>query len=292
MKIGIMLRHYDQHGGGVKVYTQSLLREMFALETAHEFVLLYQNSRLVGAFAGSRNVRETFMRVPSPLLWDQLAVTWMERTEKFDVLFNPKYSLPLAPRCRMVFVCHGLDWYVMPWGSKWLDRLSHKFLIPRYSRKADAVIAVSESVRRHVVEYLRVEESRVHMVPHGVDDEFREPISKDTLDKTRRIYGLPDRFFLYVGQIYPPKNFGRLLHAYAQVGPKLGIHLVLSAEHRWLCDAELRLIDQLGISDWVVQPGWVGRSALHAFYALAEALLLPSLYEGFGLPVLEAMASG
>lgn len=108
----------------------------------------------------------------------------------------------------------------------------------------------------------------------------------------RRTYKLPERFFFYCGQIYPPKNFGRLLQAYARVGPKLEVSLVVAGEHRWLCDADLALIEKLRIGSWITRPGWIDRTTLPAFYALAEALLLPSLYESFGIPLLEAMSAG
>jgi glycosyltransferase involved in cell wall biosynthesis len=292
MKIGIMLRHYSEHGGGVWVYTHNLVRGLLALETPHEFVLLYRDPKLVGTYPNKDRVREIALEAPCKFLWDQLAVWRAAEREQLDLLFNPKYSLPLMAQCRMVFVCHGLDWYVMPWGSRWIDRVNHRYLIPRYTHKADAIIAVSNTARQHAIDYLGVDEDRIHTVYLGVDEAFWKPIPPEELEPIRRIYHLPARFFLYCGQIYPPKNVGRLLQAYARVGPELGIPLVVAGEPRWLCRDELGLIERLGISSWVVRSGWIGRDVLPAFYALAEALLLPSLYEGFGGPVLEAMASG
>jgi glycosyltransferase involved in cell wall biosynthesis len=292
MKIGIMLRHLDQHGGGVLVYTQNLLREMLALDTPHEFVLLYRNPDLMGTYADGGRVRELVLGKAPNFMWDQWLVPQAEKKEKFDIIFNPKYSLPLAARCQTVFVCHGLDWYVMPWASKFMDRLNHRYLIPRYSKKAEAIIAVSNTAKQHMIEYLGVEEERVHTVYLGVDEAFGRSIPLEQLEQVRSTYGLPDRFFLYCGQIYPPKNFGRLVRAYAQVGPALGISLVVAGTYTWLCEDEIALIDQLGISRWVVRPGWINHEVLPAFYALAEALALPSLYEACPSPLLEAMSSG
>jgi glycosyltransferase involved in cell wall biosynthesis len=294
MKIGIMLRHLGQHSGGVLEYTHNLLREMLALDTPHEFVLLSQEPGWLG-FCGNSygdRVRELALGKAPSLIWDQLAVPQAEREEKFDLIFNPKYSIPLAARCQTMFVCHGLDWYVMPWASKLMDRLNHRYLIPMYARKANAIIAVSETVRQQVIDYLGVEEDRVHTVYLGVDEAFGRPIPLEKLEQVRNAYRLPARFFLYCGQIYPPKNFGRLVRAYAQVGPELELPLVIAGGHTWLCENEIALIDQLGISQWVLWPGWIDHQALPAFYALAEALVFPSLYEAFGLPILEAMSSG
>src|SRR5690606_31748814 len=104
------------------------------------------------------------------------------------------------------WVCHGLDWYVMPWASRLKDRISHRLLVPRYAAKADAVIAVSEVTRQHLMEYLHLSAERVFTVYSGVDDVFRQPLDATRLELIRDKHALPRRFFLYAGAVYPPKN--------------------------------------------------------------------------------------
>ncbi len=293
MRIGVMLRHYDQHGGGVRVYTQRLLQALLELRTGHQFVFLYRNPDLIGTYASWPEVEEVALPARSVLTWDQIAVPSAARRLGIDLLFNPKYSIPLMAPCPAVWVCHGLDWYVMPWGSKLTDRMSHRFLVPRYAAKAGAILAVSEVTREHVMHYLKVEPDRVATVYSGVDDVFRRPLPESRLNQIRQKYSLPERFLLYAGAIYPPKNFTRLIRAYAQVGPQRGIPLVVAGgENRFLSEDELREPEALGIGEWVRWPGWIEQEELAGFYALAEALLLPSIFESCGLPVLEAMAAG
>src|ERR671914_824641 len=288
-----MLRHYDQHGGGVKVYTQRLLRALLDLRSQHEFVFLYRNTSLLGTYGGDPSVEEVAIPARSVLTWDQVAIPAAVRRHGIELLYNPKYSIPLAAKCPAVWVCHGLDWYVMPWASRRIDRLSHQFLVPRYASKAAAIIAVSEVTRQHVMEYLHVSPDRVITVYSGVDDVFRQKPDDKRFHEVRAKYGLPERFLLYAGAIYPPKNFTRLIRAYAKVGPAKGIPLVVAGgENRFLSDHELKEPDALGIAEWVRWPGWVEQQDLAAFYGLADALLLPSLFESCGLPVLEAMAAG
>ena len=288
-----MLRHYDQHMGGVRVYTRKLLEAMLDLGSGHEFVFLYRHPALVGTHAGDPQVQEVALPARTFLGWDQVAVPRAVRRHRIDLLFNPKYSIPLRAPCPSVWVCHGLDWYVMPWASRFVDRLSHRFLVPRYAARADAIIAVSEVTRQHVLQYLPVAADRVFTVYSGVDDVFRRSPDPERLRAVRAKYALPERFLLYAGAIYPPKNFTRLVRAYAAVGPERGIPLVIAGgENRFLSERELREPEALGIGDWVRRPGWVDQEELAAFYALAEALLLPSLFESCGLPVLEAMAAG
>lgn len=293
MRIGIMLRHYDQHGGGVKVYTERLLRALLDLKSEHEFVFLYRNPSLLGTYRNEAAVEEIALPARSVLTWDQLAVPGAVRQHGIDLLYNPKYSIPLATGCPSVWVCHGLDWYVMPWASRRIDRLSHRFLVPRYASRAAAIIAVSEVTRQHVMEYLHVGPERVVTVYSGVDDVFRHKPDERRLREIRQKYSLPERFLLYAGAIYPPKNFTRLIRAYASVGPAKGVPLVVAGgENRFLSDHELREPEAMGIAEWVRWPGWVNQEDLAAFYSLADALLLPSLFESCGLPVLEAMAAG
>jgi glycosyltransferase involved in cell wall biosynthesis len=288
-----MLRHYDQHGGGVKVYTERLLRALLDLGSEHQFVFLYRNPSLLGTYAGEPAVEEVAIPARSVLTWDQLAVPQAARRHGIDLLYNPKYSIPLTASCPSVWVCHGLDWYVMPWASRRIDRLSHRFLVPRYASRAAAIIAVSEITRQHVMEYLPVPPERVVTVYSGVDDVFRRAADPVRLREIRAKYNLPERFLLYAGAIYPPKNFTRLVRAYALVGPKRGIPLVIAGgENRFLSDRELKEPEALGIADWVRWPGWVNQEELAGFYSMADALLLPSLFESCGLPVLEAMAAG
>jgi glycosyltransferase involved in cell wall biosynthesis len=293
MRIGIMLRHYDQHGGGVRVYTHQILRAMLDLDTSHEFVFLYKNPALVGTYKNDPQVTEVVLPGKNILRWDQVEVPKAIRKHQIDVLYNPKYSIPIWASCATAWVCHGLDWYVMPWASRRIDRLSHKFLVPRYAKKADAIIAVSNITREHVIQYLPIPAERVTTVYSGVDDSFRQVSDVDACNRLRHRYDLPARFFLYSGAIYPPKNFTRLVQAFAKVGPAAGISLVIAGgENRFLSARELKLPDALGLSEWVKWLGWVEPGLLPTLYQMAEVLLLPSLFESYGLPIVEAMAAG
>jgi glycosyltransferase involved in cell wall biosynthesis len=242
MRIGVMLRHYDQHGGGVRVYTKALLDYLISHPAGHEYVLFFRNPALLGTYRAP-HVTEVCVGGRSVLTWDQVGLPRALRRHGVDLLFNPKYSVPLSGGYPAVWVCHGLDWYVMPWASRLIDRLSHRFLVPRYAARASAVIAVSEVTREHVIEFLHVPPERVTTVYTAIEDLFRVRLDENALSRVRRSYDLPERYVLYAGAVYPPKNFTRM-------------------------------------------------ATLAAFYQAAQALLMPSLFESFGLPIVEAMASG
>jgi glycosyltransferase involved in cell wall biosynthesis len=293
MRLGIMLRHFDQHEGGVKVYTRELMNAIVAGNTRHEIVMLYRNRQRLGTYSGVDSVSEVLLEGGPIVYWDQVKVPRAVRELGIDVLFNPKYSIPLKVRCATAWVCHGLDWYVMPQASRWIDRLNHRLLIPQYAAKSDAVIAVSETTREHVMKYLNVPGERVHTVYSGLSDAFHQRLDHRQLDEARKRFNLPARFLLYCGAVYPPKNFTRLIRAYAKVGPARAVPLVIAGgSNRFLSAHELLEPQRQGISDWVRWIGWLDNADLPAVYRLAEGLLLPSLYESVGMPVMEAMACG
>ena len=292
MRIGVMLRHYDQHGGGVRVYTRALLDHLLKEPRGHEFVLFFRNPALLGTYRAP-HVEEVCVDGRSVFTWDQIGLPRALRHHRVDVLFNPKYSVPLSGSYPAVWVCHGLDWYVMPWGSRFIDRLSHRFLVPRYAGRASAVVAVSEVTREHLMEFLHLSPERVTTIYTGIEDLFRARLDEDALNAVRSAHRLPQRYVLYAGAVYPPKNFTRLVQAYARVGPANGVHLVIAGgQNRFLSKHELDEPARLQLGDWVRWAGWIDAGTLAAFYQMAQALLMPSLFESFGLPIVEAMASG
>jgi glycosyltransferase involved in cell wall biosynthesis len=288
-----MLRHLRQHEGGVKVYTSNLLDALLALDRENEYVFLYQDRRLVGSYAAYANVKEVAVPVPSKLVWDQLVAPAIAQREDVDVLFNPKFSVPLVWQRPSVFVLQGSDWFVMPQNQRWHDRVNHRVLTPLYCRKARAIISISNSVKRDVVHHLKLDGEKVKLVYYGLDHAIFHPVrDQERLRLVRARYRLPDRFILYVGQIYPAKNFGGILRAFARVRGNLPHKLVVAGEPRWKYTGEIRLIAELGLEQDVLFTGWVPQSELPEFYSLADLFLFPSTYEGFGMPLIEAMACG
>jgi glycosyltransferase involved in cell wall biosynthesis len=297
MRIGIMLRHFDQHEGGVRVYTREIVNALIEQNSEpnrqHEILLLFRNPVRMGAYKKGDGVREVLLEGGSILYWDQFKVPRAVRKYGIDVLFNPKYSIPLHTECKTAWVCHGMDWYAMPHGSAFMDRLSHRFLVPRYASKADAIISVSDITREHLRKYLNVPPERIRTIYSGLSDVFRTRVSPERLEEVRRRFSLPPRFLMYCGAVYPPKNFTRLIQAYAKVGPKQGVPLVIvGGGNRYLSEHELDEPKRQNIADWVRWPGWIANGDLPAIYQQSEGLLLPSLYESVGMPIMEAMASG
>jgi glycosyltransferase involved in cell wall biosynthesis len=288
-----MLRHYDQHEGGIKVYTKNLLFHLLSIDTKNSYVFMYQHPKLIGTYADYPNVEEIVFRIPSSILWDQIAVPWIAKNKKVDIIFNPKLTTPLFGRQKKVFVIHGAEWFVIPETFLWYDRWYFKNFIPLYYRHADKYISVSETVKKDIVKYTHIDPNKVTPIYHGFDSNLFQVVhDQDHLLSVKKRYQLPDQFILWTGQLYPPKNFGRLLRGYAAVKDEIPHQLVVAGELRWKAKGDIQLIEDLDIKDRVQFAGWVFHDDLPAFYNLAELFVLPSLYEGFGIPLIEAMACG
>jgi glycosyltransferase involved in cell wall biosynthesis len=293
MNIGIMLRHYEQHKGGVKVYTKRLLPLLFTMGSQHRYVLMYQNPKLLGTYAEYANVEEVALRIPGTVVWDQLAAPWIARRHQVDLIFNPKFTVPLFTRAKTMFVLHGSEWFEIPEHFRRYDQLYFKTAVPVYCRSAAGFIAVSSAVKRDVVKHIRVKPDKVFAIDNGFDPtQFRQITDPAVKEAIRAKYKLPERYILWTGQIESRKNIARLLRAFARIKDEFPHQLVLAGELRWSSSAELKVVEELGLADRVALPGWIAHTDLPALYAAADLFAFPSLYEGFGIPLIEAMACG
>lgn len=293
MKIGIMLRHYEQQEGGVKVYTKKLLPLLFSLGSRHQYVLIYQNAKLLGTYAQYPNVEEAAIGMPGTVPWDQIAVPWIARKKRLDLIFNPKFTVPFFSKAKKMFVLHGSEWFVIPEHFKKHDQWYFNAFVPLYCRHADAFVAVSNAVKTDVVKHTGVDPGKVFPIHNGFDPTLFQPVrDPGKLLAVRANYKLPDRFILWCGQIESRKNVARLLRAFALIKDSVPHQLVLAGEQRWSTRAELQVMRELNLEDRVYFPGWVEHGDLPAVYSLADLFAFPSLYEGFGIPLIEAMACG
>jgi len=293
MRIGIMLRHYEQQEGGVKVYTKRILPLLFTLGSQHQYVLIYQNPKLVGTYSKYANVKEVVTRVPGTVTWDQIAVPLVTRRMGLDLIFNPKFTIPFFTRAKKVFVLHGSEWFVIPEHFKRYDQFYFNRAVPLYCRHSDAFIAVSNAVKADVVKHIGVNPAKVAPIHNGFDPEVFRPVRDPArLQAVREKYRLPEHFILWAGQIESRKNIARLLQAFARIKDEVPHHLVMAGALRWSAGSELTILKGLGIESRLCQPGWIDHGDLPAVYCLADQFAFPSLYEGFGIPLLEAMACG
>lgn len=259
--------------------------------------------RRITAFVGDPKIRpenwpgieiqSARFETASPLrriLWEQLAQPVHLLRQPVDLIHGPAYALPLVCPPRSVVTVHDLSFLRYPYTLNRANR-TYLRLVTRLSvRQANAVIAVSRHTRRELIELLSVPATHVHVVPNGVDDRFR-PLRESVVEDFRQQRGLPDRFLFCQCTIEPRKNLSILLRAFAALD-ETDYALVIGGGRGWQYKSIFAMVEQLELTDRVWFPGFIPDEELPLWHNAANIFVFPSLYEGFGLPPLEAMACG
>ena len=205
-----------------------------------------------------------------------------------DVFHATEHLLPRLRRVRSVFTLHDLIFQFDPDSHRPLNIAFLKTLMPRFLKAADAIIAVSECTKRDAVNLYGIPAEKIHVIYEGVDPKFTPITDPERLAHVRAKYHLPERFILHVGTIEPRKNLPLLFEVAAQTKQSL----VIAGKLGWLTGPILAKVKELGVEDRVAFTGFVADDDLPALISVATVLAMPSKYEGFGLPILEALACG
>jgi len=276
---------------GVHQYIYQLVRHLGQTEDELRYTLLLGEGVLPPdiTFTALRSSWPT-SRATVRVLWEQLVQPWALRQVGADLVHGPVFISPLISPCPSIVTIHDLSFIRFPDLFKPLNRLYLTVLARLSGRRARRIIAVSAHAAAEATRLLGVPAERLDVVYHGVDPMFR-PLPTDEVAAFRRRRGLPERFLLFVGTLEPRKNLVRLVDAFARIYDGQ-IGLVLVGGKGWLCEELFAKVEALGLSEAILFPGYVGNDELVLWYNAAIALAYPSVYEGFGLPVLEAQACG
>ncbi len=293
MRIAIDARKLRDFGIGT--YIRNLLIELSRLDQSTEYVVLCRPRDVEWEEVLGPNFRMVPEPAPTYSLAEQIRIPISLWREGVTLVHEPHYVLPPAIRCRSVVTIHDCIHlmfpqylpsrlaYVYAKGSMWIA-----------TRKADRILTVSEASKRDILRFFDVPPDKVSVIYNGIDERFLGPADTKRMDLVRQRYQLDHPFILYVGNIKPHKNIERLIDAFGRargggpehlkliiIGDELSKYPALrQAVHRHKLDKHVRFL------------GFQPHETLAAFYRLARAFVFPSLYEGFGLPPLEAMACG
>ncbi len=292
------------HGrAGLGRYAESLTRALVGRGgggsgTQDRYGLFYNRERGIEPLSGlehlpARTVALGYKPWRMAVWLGHLAGIGFDRLLPGGSLFHATEHLLLPLRAMpTVLTVHDLIFRHLPQHHKRLNRWYLNLALPLYCRRADHIIAISECTRRDLSAAYHLDRDSITVVPEAADLRFR-PQPAERVEAVRRRYGLPDRYLLFVGTIEPRKNLPRLLKAFETLhGEGLTEGLVVVGRRGWLYGDFFAALETSPVREAVCLPGFVPDADLPAVYSGAQALAFPSLYEGFGLPVLEAMACG
>jgi glycosyltransferase involved in cell wall biosynthesis len=290
-RIGIdaRLTYYTQ--GGISQYTQHLLRELPELARHHTFQVLH-------SWKDERDLAKSTMRrvscwTPSHHRFERLALALEVAPRRLDLLHSPDFIPPLFGAGKYVITIHDLAFLHYPQFLTAESRRYYNGQIAAAVQRADRIISVSEATRRDVIDLLEVAPEKLDVVLEGVTANFR-PLPPGDLIPALEKYRLTAGYILFVSTLEPRKNVSGLLRAYAALRAILPDTppLVLVGDQGWLPEPVYGMAEKLNLGDHVRWLGRVSYEMLPALYGAAGVFCLPSFYEGFGLPPLEAMACG
>ena len=293
MRIGFDARKL--HDFGIGTYIRNLLRHLTRLDRQTEFVVLCRPADAAALAALGENVRPVVETAGNYSIAEQIRVPLALKRERVALFHAPHYVLPPLVMCRSVVTIHDCIHLMFPQylPSKFALRYARSS-ITMASRRATRIITVSESSKRDILRFVDVSPAKIDVIPNAYDERFAiEPREEDVV-RVRERYQLHDDFVLYAGIVKPHKNLDRLIEAFGLVRRRGLDHikLVLIGDEISRYTALRRAVHRHQLHKYVRFLGYLPEETLAVMYRLAGVFVFPSLYEGFGLPPLEAMASG
>lgn len=287
-------------GAGIGRHTRGLVQALAPLAAEHQVSLLVFGRPPAGSIPAPAGFRFRVIPVPNRWLtfgWHRLGlpvpVDWL--SGPMDLYHASDFVLPPVRAARSLLTVHDLSFLTTPQCAEAGLRGFLSRAVPKAVARADHVLADSESTRRDLIRLLQVPDDKISVVYPGVEARFRRQDDPAKLQRVRSRYGIGDRpFVLGVGTLEPRKNWPTLIRAWAQLKrtQHLEHRLVLAGGQGWLAEGIFDAAEASGFRTEIVFTGFVADEDLPALYSAADVFALPSLYEGFGIPVLEAMACG
>jgi glycosyltransferase involved in cell wall biosynthesis len=281
---------------GAGMYTLNLLRALARVDNGHDYVVYARShslAQLEGLPASFEIVDIGQKSRAGRLLWEQAALPLDLRRRKARLLHSPHHTTPIAYcPCPRVLTVHDVTFFILPERYPLARRLYFQAITMLAARRSKAVLVPSASVSEEARSFLGIPRDRVTVTPEGVDPSFR-PVDAGEAAKVAARYGLPEGYLLSLGSREPGKNREVIFEAMRYLIDFGGDpHLAVVGQAAWGAEQEVSLAQQFGLGGRVTFTGYVPQVDLPALYSGAGVFLFPSLHEGFGLPVLEAMACG
>lgn len=298
MKIAIDLTQLPNQLTGVGFYMENLVKGLASVDNDNEYYLFLKRSAL-SAFRVD-NKRFKYIAVPKypfiiRVLWEQLILPIYLLFMRIDLLHSPHYTTPLFGWWfKRVVTFHDMTFFLFPKMHQRWKVGYFRTMIRLSARRADRIISVSNSTTRDIINKLRVPAVKIRTIQLAVSPEYKPGLDQHRIEAVKNKYGLPAEYILFVGTIEPRKNIIGLVRAYQALPPaiKERFSLVIVGKKGWHYKELFAEIENSSDRNRIVFPGYIPEDDLPAVYNGAVLFVYPSFYEGFGIPVLEALSCG
>ena len=298
MRILIDFTQITLRKAGVGVYGEQLLKQIAVLNQENLiYVLIQDDETALDHLPGLTLIKVSakwFRKLPLRLALEQLYIPRLVRKLDIDVVHSLHYSFPLfMTRARKVVTFHDMSGLLMPEMHSILKRWYLRFFIPLTAKLADRLIFVSEAARTDYLDVYSVPLNKTAVIHHAVSKQFTPNIPEEQLAVVRAKYQISGPYVLFIGTLEPRKNIPRLIEAFAKLTKEFpNERLVIVGMKGWFYDEIFHLTSQLALTERVRFTGFVDEADKPALLCGADLFVYPSLYEGFGIPILEALACG
>lgn len=299
MKIGIDIRCLmEKQYSGISEYTYNLVSNLFKIDSRNQYFLFYNSSKKskVPEF-NYPNVTDKGFNYPNKIFNLSLRLLKVAEIDKLiggvDVFLTPSFLFSnLSGDCKKILIVHDLSFEIYPEFFTAKKKIWHSLIAPKkLCQNSDVIIAISENTKNDIIKFYQIPPEKIKVVYNGVNDLFFKPIAESEKARVKNKFKLPNDYIFYLGNLEPRKNVESLILAFEKVTNQ-SVHLVIAGSPAWKYQKIYQLWQKSPVKDRIKFLGYVDSSDRPALYGLAKLFVYPSIYEGFGLPPLEAMACG
>ena len=292
LTIGVDIHSIGSQQGGNETYYREIVRGLGQIPNEHKFFLYYTNSQTPQQISANQRFHLQRLCPSHRVLRIPFSLPWRIRTDKLDV-FHAQFIVPPFLKCKSVTTIPDIAYEHFPHFFPRRQRAWLKLLVRESAQRADHVITVSEYSKKDLVQTYGVSPDKITVTYEAAGHEFVPLDAGRAQEELARKYGIRDVFILYLGRLQARKNLARLVEAYSRVRNSGFRHkLVLAGRQDSLFQPVLNRIRELKLENEILLPGYVPAEDVPLFFNAAEVFVYPSFYEGFGLPIMEAMACG
>lgn len=300
VRIGINARYLQRRMSGIERYIMELLISLPKIDKERHYVFFFNKDIAVPKIPTTQNVSLHVSTFPTAnralrLFWEHIALYYELKKQNITIFHGPAFFTPLwKPKgCKYVITVHDITFKKYSEGFTLATRLYYTALFPRSLHLADVIITDSISTKNDLIESYGINSEKIQVVYLGISEEFLKKVHSVDPKKVIAKYNLPEKYFLFTGVLSPRKNLLTILDAFKAIKEKYKAYkLVIVGRPGWLYQEIFEKVTALSLNNDVLFIDYVPEHELPFFYRNATIFLFPSLYEGFGLPILEAMASG